>query len=123
MEQEKILYKEVSKSLKVKPQECANFLKELNGQKDWCAIRDTKCPMVHGIEFKFHTIPPEQLYLCSVLQELNSTREGQLIKVSKTKNCQKCSKSFSGSRSNHCEFCREAIKRDKARLRKQKERS
>lgn len=122
MEQEKIMYKEVAKSLKTKPQDCANFLKEHNGETGWCAIRDTKCPMVHGIEFKYHTIPPEQLHLCSVLQELNSDDNGQLVTLSKAKACEKCGKSFSGSRSSHCEFCREAIKRDKARLRKQKQR-
>lgn len=121
MEQEKIMYKDVAKSLKIKPQECANFLKEHNDEKGWCAIRDTKCPMVHGIEFKYHTMPLDQLYLCPVLQELNSDKEDKLI-TANTKNCQKCNKSFSGSRSNHCEFCRETIKRDKARLRKRKER-
>jgi hypothetical protein len=123
MELEKIMYKEVAKSLKIKPQECANFIKEHNGVKDWCAIRDKQCPMVHGLSFKCHTMPPEQLYLCPVLQELNSDKDGQLVTLFKAKACQKCGNSFSGSRSNHCEFCRESIKRDKARLRKQKERS
>lgn len=122
MEKGKVLYREVSKKLKVKPQHCANFLKEFNGDKNWCAIRDTKCPMIHGIETRWHTIPPEKLYLCPVLEELNSDSNGNLLVSSKEKQCVKCNRSFSDSRSKHCDHCRETIKRDKARLRKQKER-
>jgi hypothetical protein len=119
---EKVLYREVSKSLRVKPQDCANFTKEFNGEKDWCLIRDTKCPMIHGIEFPYHTIPPERLYLCPVLQELNLDKKGQLG-IAKGKDCQKCGKPFLGSRSHFCEFCRYENKRDQARQRKRKERA
>lgn len=32
------------------PKECANFTKEFNGEKNWCLIRDTPCPMVEGLK-------------------------------------------------------------------------
>lgn len=118
----KVMYKEVANSLKIKSEDCSYFLKEHNGFKDWCAIRDKQCPMVHGLTFKCNSMSPDQLYLCPHLQELNSDKNGHLVTLTKTKNCGKCRKPFTGSRSKHCEFCRETFKRDKARLRKQKQR-
>lgn len=117
----KVLYKDVADSLLLKPRDCANCV-TYNGQKDWCAIRDTKCPMLHGIQLDFSYFPPKKLHLCPILQDLNTNKSGQLIQV-KQKNCVQCGDLFSNSRSHYCPFCRNVRTRDKARQRKQKQRN
>lgn len=117
----KVLYKDVADSLLVKPRDCASCV-NYNGEKDWCAIRDTKCPMLHGLQAGFSYFPPDRLHLCPVLQKLNTDKSGQLIQV-KQKNCKQCGDPFNNSRSPYCQFCRNVQKRDKARQRKQKQRN
>ncbi|MGM0922861.1 MAG: hypothetical protein ACQEWW_16880 [Bacillota bacterium] len=109
--------KEIKKLIKTS---CANFI------EGKCALFGAECPLIDGGEYRGKKIPVTD-NSCSFFEKfvlpsdkaLEAEYHGKEIK---RKNCKKCGESYSGSKSNHCEFCRETIKRDKARLRKQKER-
>jgi hypothetical protein len=91
--------------------DCSYFLKEHNGITNWCASRETQCPMVAGLTVKVNGIvvkhyKPSELNSCPVLEKLNHDTNRT------SRKCSECNKSFKGTgRSKYCgDVCKKIAK-------------
>ena len=96
---------------KVQPKDCSNLAKEYNGERNWCLLRDSHCPLL--VKHERYNFDKKDL-TCDYLDSLNKAEAKELS----SKKCKGCYKTFKTDnyRLHYCsDVCKKIAKRDSNR--------
>lgn len=101
----------------INAKDCSNLAKEYNGERNWCLLRDTHCPLL--VKHERYAFDKRDL-TCGYLDSLN---ENETVKEVSSKKCRGCKKIFKTDnyRLQYCsDVCKKIAKRDSNRMGKKR---